>query len=1133
MNVPRLRWIPAPLRRYALLLATAPLLSGQLAPNPAPDAATLARFDSDKNGRLDPEEVRGMEAETRRLAPSGLNGANAPDELITMSPFEVTADAKGYYASNTMSGTRLNSKIEDLASSISVVTKDQMADFAMLDINDVFLYANNTEGTGTFTDFALDDGQGALTDATSGDPGNANRVRGIGRANVSIGNFESSNRVPLDPIDADAIEVSRGPNANIFGLGNPSGTVNVVASSANVIRHRSGVGVRGDSFGGNRYSADFNRVLVRGRAAVRVSAVKQYDGYQLKPSGVNSRRYNAMVQLRPFKSTTINASYQVYRTGGNRPNSTPPMDGFTNWIAGGRQTWDPVTNTRHFNGASLGSSVPGYMYAASGNYPALYVEPDGSVPVFITNYGTTTTAGRAPSPLNDATNSARRMFLTRADTSTQPLIKQRVDMLSDKTYYDWQKFNWAAPNRFQDRTETARITLDQVFFNTGQQSLAGQFGFFREDSQRYQRYFISDGTTAGPTGQMVVDVNERLLDGRPNPGFLRPLIQVAVPGYRNQPIRNKTYRGQLAYQVNFTTNKGWTRWLGAHGLTGYDEYKEKISRYYRFYDQVISPNSWLVSANGDIATHTRVRPAVRWYIGDAQGTNMDYAPGSYSYGDYEFTWGDATLPANMNHEKVTLGSIAGSTATGSLTVQKTRGAILQSRLLEDRVVTTFGRRKDQSSTKTYNTIYRTNHNLDYDYAAIERFNGDWMSRDGSTEQRGVVLRPFRGWAAIDGYASRSSGIGRLVTNALRNLSVHYNESDSFLPTDPARTVYGEWLPDPSGFGKDYGFALNLFDGKLMIRVNKYRTEQINSRNGPSGTFAKRVWNIDYSDQNVGLQVQAEDWITELARAQGRTLSPSDLNAELLKVMKTEPRNLSELNAIGVSETDNMLSTGHEVELHFNPTSFWTVAASMNEKQTINTKLAKSIAKYVAERLPVWQTIVDPRTGQLWWQSHYNNYSETPEAYYIRQVGDPLKIATALEGLSRPQIRRYSGNLSTNFRLSGITRQPLLKKFNVGGALRYESKGAIGYWGLQQPPAVMTEYDYHRPIYDKSHLYGDLLVGYRTRLYSDRIATTFQLNIRNIQENGRLQPVGAGPEGKLTAFRIVSPRQFILSANFDL
>ena len=37
----------------------------------------------------------------------------AGEEVIALSPFEVISDNKGYFSSNTMSGTRLNSKIED------------------------------------------------------------------------------------------------------------------------------------------------------------------------------------------------------------------------------------------------------------------------------------------------------------------------------------------------------------------------------------------------------------------------------------------------------------------------------------------------------------------------------------------------------------------------------------------------------------------------------------------------------------------------------------------------------------------------------------------------------------------------------------------------------------------------------------------------------------------------------------------------------------------------------------------------------------------------------------------------------------------------------------------------------------
>ena len=104
-------------------------------------------------------------------------------EMVVLSPFEVTSDNKGYFSPNTMSGTRFNTKLEDLAASMTVVTKEQMSDFAMLDINDIFLYTAGAEGTGTFTDLNVDR-NGSISDNVSLNPAGANRIREIGRAHV-------------------------------------------------------------------------------------------------------------------------------------------------------------------------------------------------------------------------------------------------------------------------------------------------------------------------------------------------------------------------------------------------------------------------------------------------------------------------------------------------------------------------------------------------------------------------------------------------------------------------------------------------------------------------------------------------------------------------------------------------------------------------------------------------------------------------------------------------------------------------------------------------------------------------------------------------------------------------------------
>src|SRR5262245_26493866 len=178
-------------------------------------------------------------------------------ETVVLSPFEVTTDTRGYYAPNTMSGTRFNSKIEDLASSLTVITKEQMQDFAMLDVNDIFLYTASTEGTGTFSDVAIDR-NGSIADNVALNPTGANRIRGLAPANISLGNFETMGRVPIDPLSVDAVEISRGPNSTVFGLGNPSGTVNQVPASANLTRDRAQTQFRADSYEGYRATLDVN-----------------------------------------------------------------------------------------------------------------------------------------------------------------------------------------------------------------------------------------------------------------------------------------------------------------------------------------------------------------------------------------------------------------------------------------------------------------------------------------------------------------------------------------------------------------------------------------------------------------------------------------------------------------------------------------------------------------------------------------------------------------------------------------------------------------------------------------------------------------------------------------------------------
>ena len=1096
------------------------------------------------------------------------DGSTPPsDEVVTLSPFEVISDNKGYFASNTMSGTRFNTKVEDLASSLTVITKEQMADFAMLDINDIFLYTASTEGTGTYTDFVVDR-NGSVIDNVQANPTQANRVRGIAAANISLGNIETMGRVPVDPFGVDSIELSRGPNANVFGLGNPSGTLNMVPSSANLSRDRTQASARIDSYEGYRGTLDANRVLVPGKLAVRLGAVFQHEGYERKPSGTNTVRYNGMIKMQPYKWTTISGSYSYYKMNGNRPNALPPRDSLSYWLASGKPSWDPVAQVIHVNGTTLGNGgvgtttpitadtgIPGYFnrtFTGSGR-SYLYIDQGGlsywAVPQASASTGLlTSTLGLNTSGAGTARymapSSAAGVNLGRF--TGQPLFTTTPTIV-DKATYDWSSINLSSPNRLMDEAHTFTFQLDQIFLHTPRQTLVGQFGWMREDSERYQRNILGVGNDNGQAGQLLVDVNERLLDGTVNPYFGRPYIGQDQPRTTWQPSLWDTIRAQLAYKLDLTRESNWMKWLGLHQLTGYDEYKYRIRRQYSYKDAIASNNSWIPAGvsranqgaitGGPAAASNITRGYFRYYVGDANGTNVDYAPGDFSYGTYNFVYGNPTT--GFVREPTLLSQVAVTDATGAgnnlKTIIKSLGGVIQSHFLNDSIVTTFGQREDKVYQKSGSSPQRLGADgMSFDYESIDHWAvGDYRFNSGKTKTGGVVVRPFKDLSLISREASTGSGLSRFLASAARGLSLTYNKSDSFTPADPRVDIYLNTLPNPTGTGKDWGFWLNLLDGRMVIRVNRYENKQLNARGGDAGTIATRVTRTDVSSTAAFLlQDQATAWVT----ASHPTWTSTQILAEVARQMgmSTDRQNAIEaaFNAGTISATQDLVAKGTEVEISVNPTRYWTVSASLTEAKSTNTNVSKAMADYIAERMPIWTTIRDERTGALWWNTNYGG-SQTPAQNFAQFVDTPYLVIQQQEGKANPQVRRYNARVSTNVQLAGFSDNNLVKRFGVGGALRWEDKTSIGYYGLQQYPATITALDPNRPIWDKARFYVDAFVSYKAKIWADRIPMTLRLNVRNLQESGRLQAIGAFPDGTPHSFRIIDPRQFILAATFDL
>ena len=400
----------------ALLAFIAPL-AGQVAPSPSVEPALLAKYDRNNNGRLDADEVAALQADQAKAARAVATdaGTGAKEEVVQLSPFEVNAgEDKGYAASNSLAGTRLNSRLEDIAGSVSVVTKQQLLDTAALDINDIFLYEIGTEGTGQFTDLTSD-GRGDY-DNVAGNPTGANRVRGLSAANISVDGFTASSSIPVDTYNLAAVEISRGANSSLAGVGEAGGTVNLVQNRANLSRETTSISGRVDSYGGFRTSLDLNRPLLKNKLSLRVSAVYEEKGYVRKPSVDQINRQTVGFTYRPFSRTTLTASAERLSEWASRANSITPRDTITLWRANGSPTWNWKDATFTLNGVKQAPSAnfndrrpTGLVGLGSSNVRILQFIDDGKINFMM----------RGGNPGNNAT--ALQQFARSSDISAAAL----------------------------------------------------------------------------------------------------------------------------------------------------------------------------------------------------------------------------------------------------------------------------------------------------------------------------------------------------------------------------------------------------------------------------------------------------------------------------------------------------------------------------------------------------------------------------------------------------------------------------------------------------------------------------------------------------------------------------------------
>jgi hypothetical protein len=1131
------------LQRLALMLACAGIVTlpaNAQSAAVAPDAATLAKYDKNHNGKLDPDELAAMRADEARAAKAvtTTKDAEGGGKVVELSPFEVNAAGdKGYSAMSTMAGTRLNSSLEDIASSITVVTKQQLQDTAALDINDIFQYEVGTEGTSQFTDGSNDGRSGNdAQDNVNGNPTGANRMRGLSSANIAVGGFTSASNIPIDTYNVSAVEIARGPNSNLAGLSDAGGTVNLITNGANVSRESSSLSTRADSYGGIRATIDLNRPIIKNVLSFRFSAVYNETGFVRKPSVDRTNRQQYAFTYRPFKGTTINASIEGFHEFAQRANAVTPRNTLTNWINNGKPTFDPIALTWTRNGVTsapitnINQLPAGITGIGSSNARDIQGIDNGDIAYII----------RGALPTNATIGTSANTQFT--ESSAEAVVGGSLFHafgVTDKSIYDYTKINTAASNYEIQRAQTENISLEQSVLNTRRNQLNLQMAWRREDNLDYRRMFL--GQTDGVPATLEVDTNARLLDGRPNPFFLHPFFGGLAPQVYTRPLLRDSYRWQAAYQLNLKEEKNVLKWLGMHRIAAYQEASTAVQapNSLRFHDTIydnpdFQPGLTALTATSNLSANNAALFYPVYYVGNVPGGGITYAntgavnPGGPHTASYlNTTTGKWNTSDPVNIREVYFSQIEQKKKL------RTSGLTLQSFLLNDQIVPTLGVREDRVYTE--DSFSPTLSNGFFDLTNLNNFGPNKKWNHGKTRTKGVVVKPFKGFSFLDRTAQENSGIGGYLAEAIRGLNFHYNRSNSFQPADTAYSVMLTQLPNPMGKAEEYGVSLNMFS-KFSMRLTHQDTVQFHTRSS-LGVVATRLMSIDFQGQqslSFDLYDAAIAWQQQLNPA----ISLADAQTAAAAQIGFTPAYIAQASGKTISDANDAESKGWELELQFNPNRFWTLKATGNKQEAVDSNISVYMSQYIAMRLPLWTTIKDP-SGNFWWLTSQGSQG-IPQSYFNTNVLSPLTVALSTQGLRKPQTREYTFNLISNYRLAGLgslasERLAWLKNVSVGGAYRWASKSAIGYLGSAPDPVtgVISTLDKTKPFFDKPVGHLDFNASYRTKLFSNRIGTTFQLNVKDVTENGHLQGYSVNPDGRYWAYRIIDPRQFIFTATFDL
>ncbi|HYP18346.1 MAG TPA: TonB-dependent receptor plug domain-containing protein [Opitutus sp.] len=1071
-------------------------------------------------------------------SPSNQDGGRA-DEVVVLSPFSVSAaEDEGYVATSTMAGTRIRTNLRDVGSAISVLTEQFFKDTGATSAESTLIYATNAEVGGlggTMSGASITNYADYETQRYR--PQTNTRIRGLASADLTRDLFLTD--IPFNTYNTGRIDIQRGPNSLLFGLGSPAGIINNNLNQAMFTRSLETT-FRFDQYGSRRNATDINYEILPQELAIRIDTLYDRTVFRQKPAFEEEKRLYATVNYQPKwlkfpgGNTTIRASHEWGDIDANRPRTRPLADQISPW----------------FNPNGLNKLVvsPTNVAAARAQYPILGSPPRGAgnvVAAMWTDPHSDVQGGAGVTPYvqlgrNQASNTPTlpRLEWSSIGSRSQSVAAStawgatafpgfyKTQELLDPTVFNFFEKLIDGPNKSEHQE------FDATIVSFEQTALDGDLGVeIAFDRQFY--YSTADAATTGfGDGQaLAVDINTHLINGDPNPNLGRPYISSDSLDNAWDKNTRKAFRATAFYAFDarkHMKDSFLTRLIGRHTLTGLytTQSVHKDFRKWRGYVAAGQHSAALLGTNAATGLPNSGLSFIvgLHYLGESllnrptlAGANISnitapHEPLSGLQGTY---WNPAANGGAGAFVKTPFGIVSryydGKGYMWSPSSRKERtdidshAFVWQGHLLDGVVVPTIGWRQDRA--RAYNAGPPpinpvTNHALP-DSPAYQPPKIPTTDVEGENLSWGVVVHSPK-------FINDRLPLGI-------NFDVFFNKSDNFQPGAGRTDVFGRNHPPLSGQTKDYGFLISVLDNKFVLRVNKYDSAVQND----SVVILNRFYPGD---------VEAGYW-DSASRAYNILNHPAAVaawNANLPSELFQRGWAFSRTPTLdgfttfnnrpgGGIELADTVSKGTEFELTYNPTPNWRISANAARQGAVRSNIGKDLDEWIAQRRIVWEG----PAGDL---EREGQGGVTLREYARANIIIPYETFKNQSGGPAQEVRKWRWNAITNYTFS----DGALKGFSLGGGVRWQDKVAIGF-----PVHVVNniaQFNVKAPYFGPSETTVDLWLGYERRL-SRRVGWQIQLNVKNANIGDKLIPVYAQPDGTIGGARLAESRLFYLTNTF--